>query len=160
MWQYYPLNSRSNNDFLHNSGLSGCYLGGNVRDVEKNRDNPRWKRANPARWVLGISLFHSHWHEALSFFFKFKILLFLFVRACVLFQRGGKSPALLWEVDKAECIGLACLEFVTRNFWVHVAPPAHLFPLWKHCLVTVSINPYVLDSPKLEWSISSLFTTL
>ena len=108
------MNSRSDNDFLHNSGLSGCYLGGNVRDVEKNRDNPRWKRANPASWVLGISLFHSHWHEALSFLNLISCLFFLCL--CVLFQKGGESPALLWEVDRAECIGLACLEFVTHNF--------------------------------------------
>ena len=152
MWQSYPLNSRSNNDFLHNSGLAGCHLGGNVRDVEKNRDNPRWKRANPAG-VPGVSLFHCCWHEALS-------SCFFFVCVCVLFQRGGESPALLGEVDKAECTGLACLEFVAQNFWVHFVPPAQLFPLWKHYLITVSINPYVLCPPKLEGSISSLFTML
>ena len=108
MWQYYPLNSRSNNDFLHNSGLSGCHLGGNVRDVEKNRDNPRWKRANPARWVLGIGLFHSHWHEALSVFFNLRsCFFFLCVRVYYFREEVGvqlccggltRLNALVWPV--------------------------------------------------------------
>lgn len=36
------------------------------RAMEKHRDSPRWKRLNLVRWVLGITLFHLPWQEALN----------------------------------------------------------------------------------------------
>lgn len=47
--------------FNTNSGVLGCFHGGNFTTKEKNRDHPRWKTLHPARWGLGITLFHLLW---------------------------------------------------------------------------------------------------
>ena len=79
------------------------------------------EKTKPSRvgvWDYFISSLLVEGFELLDFmilllgFFVFCFFFFL----NVLFQRGGKSSFLLWKVDKAECMVLACLEFVTHNF--------------------------------------------
>lgn len=122
--------------------------------MEQNKDN--------ARWALGIHLPHPPGQEALKFL---DLWSFFFFSPSVLFRGGGKSSAVLWKVSKAECFGLACLEFffswnLLCMTFEDILPNGSFVSLWKHYLITMSINAYLLSSPKLEWIISSTLTTV
>lgn len=78
--------------------------------------------------MLGIPLFHPPWQGGPEFL-DFMILFFSFPFFSVLFQKGSKSSTVLWKVNKAECFGLARLEFVMHDLWGHVAQWLICFPV-------------------------------
>lgn len=109
---------------------------------------------NPDRWVSEATCFISSGKRPCTFW----SLCVSVSISCLLFQ--SKHSGVLWKIDKTGYIDLACSAFFYTRLLRTLGPTAHLFSLWKHYMMAMSINPYLLYPEKLEWVIFALLTTL